>query len=70
MIRTVLDDLPLSVGGFVVEDEAGDYVVVMNARKSWEANRNTYLHELEHIARGDLYTHDEADYIEWKRHKE
>jgi hypothetical protein len=70
MIRTVLDDLPLSVGGFVVEDEAGDYVIVMNARKSWEANRNTYFHELEHIASGDLYAHDEADYIEWVRHKE
>ncbi len=69
MIRTVLDDLPLSVSGFVVEDDAGDYVVVMNARKSWESNRKTYLHELEHIARGDLHSPDAADTIELSRHK-
>lgn len=70
MIRTVLDDdLPSRVGGFVVEDEDGDYVVVMNARHSREANMETYRHEVEHITGRDFDRSETADEIEAARHK-
>ena len=53
-MRTYLADLPNDVGGFVCENEDGEYTILLNSRHSWERNRETMLHELEHIEKGDL----------------
>lgn len=71
MIFTRLNtDLPSGVGGFTMRDAEGDYTIFLNARQSYDGNKKTVAHEMEHITSGDFYSTDEADYIEWKRHKE
>lgn len=52
--HTILMDLPTSVRGLVFHDDDGDPVIVLNARLTREANRKTYKHERDHIARGEL----------------
>lgn len=63
------DDLPFGVKGFVVHDENDDYTIFLNDRLGRDVNLKTLDHELEHIENGDIYSHDEADYIEMNRHK-
>ena len=63
------DDLPFGVKGFVVHDENDDYTIFLNDRLGRDVNLKTLDHELEHIENGDIYSHDEADYIELDRHK-
>ncbi len=63
------DDLPFGVKGFVVHDENDDYTIFLNDRLGRDVNLKTLDHELEHIENGDIYAHDEADYIEMNRHK-
>ena len=63
-VRTVLQDLPVAVKGFVVTDENGDPTIVMNARHNRETNLETYQHELAHILGNDLYRPESADEIE------
>lgn len=53
-MRTYLADLPADVGGFVCENEDGEYTIVLNASHSRERNMKTMLHELEHIKKGDF----------------
>lgn len=67
-MRTVLMDLPCSIKGFltVIEDEE---IIVLNSRLSWEANRETYQHELEHIEHGDLFAMCNVDLLEYFRHE-
>ena len=60
--RVILMDLPTSVRGFVFLDENGEPVIVLNARLTHEQNRRTWLHEQEHIQRGDM---DDTDYYEY-----
>lgn len=60
-IRTILQDLPVSVKGFVFHDDDGQPVVVLNSRLSAEKRMKAYRHEVEHIKNGDMYdtTYDE-----------
>ena len=67
--RVVLHNMPTDVRGFLVADAEGEHTVLLNARLSWETNRETYLHELRHIKGGDLYINEDADTLETKRHK-
>ena len=41
-VRTVLQDLPSSIRGFVVLDENGDPTIVLNSRYNRETNIETY----------------------------
>ena len=43
--RFILHPLPLSVKGFVSEDECGDSVIILNSKLSYEQNLITALHE-------------------------
>ena len=61
-IRTVLQDLPVSVGGFVFHDDDGQPVVVLNSRLSAERRMEAYRHELEHIQNGDMYDTNYNEY--------
>ena len=51
----VLDFPDATVGGSVVEDSEGFHNVYINAKRSAEAQRESYLHELRHIARDDFH---------------
>ena len=62
-------DLPSGVKGFILHDENDDYTIFLNDRLGRDLNIKTLDHELEHIARGDLYSTDSADYIEMERHE-
>ena len=61
-IRTVLQDLPVSVGGFVFHDDDGQPVVVLNSRLSAERRMKAYRHEVEHIENGDMYDMNYNEY--------
>ena len=68
-VREVIQDLPIGIKGFVVEDGVDDfYTIVLNARYSREANIETYRHELKHIEDGDLRSGESADDVERRAH--
>ena len=54
-IRTILQDLPVTVNGFVFHDDDGQPVVVLNSRQSAERRMKAYRHELKHIENGEMY---------------
>lgn len=54
-VRTILQDLPVSIKGFVFHDDDGQPVVVLNARLSAEKRLKAYRHELKHIKNGEMY---------------
>lgn len=55
-------DMPTSVRGFTFHDDEGEEFVVLNSRLTWEQNRQTYDHEMEHIRLKEL---DDPDYKEY-----
>ena len=57
-----LVDLPVSVRGFCFHDDNGDEFIILNSRLTWEQNRDTYLHEQEHIERGEMYDQNYNEY--------
>ena len=61
-IRTILQDLPVSVHGFVFHDDDGQPMVVLNSRLSAEKRMKAYRHEVKHIENGDMY---DANYNEY-----
>lgn len=69
MTRYVLADLPVSVRGFVREDETGEPVYILNARLTREMNLETIRHEDDHVQNNDLQSEESADSIESKRHR-
>lgn len=69
MTRYVLADLPVSVRGFVREDETGEPVYILNSRLTREMNLETIRHEDNHVQNNDLRSEETADAIESKRHR-
>jgi len=63
-IRTILQNLPVSIHGFCFHDDDGQPVVVLNARLSAEKRMKAYRHELEHIERGEMYDQTYKEYEE------
>lgn len=61
-IRTILQDLPVSVHGFCFHDDDGRPVVVLNARLSAEKRMKAYRHEVEHIESGEMYDQNYNEY--------
>ena len=61
-IRTILQDLPVSVKGFVFHDDDGTPVVVINSRLSAERRRKAFDHEVKHIENGDMYDSNYNEY--------
>lgn len=58
MVNVRLLQLPVTIRGFVKENEDGTYTIVLNSRLSYEQNLKTYKHELSHIANNDFQKHD------------
>ena len=52
-IKVVLEDLPCTVRGFVVQSD-DYYTIVLNSRMSYDMQFKSYLHELEHIVERDF----------------
>ena len=59
-----LVNMPTTYHGFCYHDDDGEEFVVLNARLTREANRETWLHEREHIRRGDMYDTTYREYEE------
>lgn len=51
----VVDFPDATVGGSVVEDADGFHNIYINARRSAEAQRDSFFHELRHIAHNDFH---------------
>ena len=67
-VRTVMSDLPLTIGGFTVV--ADDYfTIVLNQNLSFERNMQTYNHELMHISTGDFDKKTSVGLIEIMAHE-
>jgi hypothetical protein len=41
-------DLPYGIKGFSFCDQDGNTIILLNSRMNYEANLQTYLHELDH----------------------
>lgn len=46
--------LPPAVHGMTVQDEEGNYNIYLNSRHTYEANVNTFQHEIQHIQNDDF----------------
>ncbi len=61
-------DLPPKIKGFILREDSGEEIVVLNSRLSHEANKEAYLHELKHKKYGDLDSKETVDTIESRAH--
>lgn len=46
--------LPTTTRGLTVQDEEGDYNIYLNTRFTFEANKKTLQHEIQHITNNDF----------------
>ncbi len=58
----ILQDLPTSVRAFCYHDDDDNAFVILNARLNREMQKKAYLHELEHIRKGQMYDPDYKEY--------
>jgi Zn-dependent peptidase ImmA (M78 family) len=65
--QVVLGDMPIKTKALSCMNEDGSFTIFLNARLSYEQQRNSFFHELKHISNNDFYDHD-ADRIE-KKHR-
>ena len=61
-VPVILKDLPPHVHGFVVLGSDFQPCIIINSRLSVEQQRKTYLHEMRHIASGQM---DDDSYNEY-----
>ncbi len=61
--RVILMDLPPAYHGVTWHDDEGNCTILLNARDSWQRQREAYRHEVDHIKKGQL---DDPGYIEYK----
>lgn len=67
-IRTEYVSLPASVKGFTVQFDDESFGVFLNRCLSYEQNKKTFMHELDHIRSGDFESENNAGSIENLRH--
>lgn len=60
-------DFPHTVRAFVVAS-GDDFTIYLNSRNSFEQNQLSYMHELEHIRRGDFSRVLNVNRLESLRH--
>ena len=61
-VPVVLKDLPTTARGFVTIGSDYEPVIILNARMSAEQQKKTYLHEIDHLVKGQL---DDETYNEY-----
>ena len=57
-----IENLPTGYKGFCYHDDDGNCYLILNARHTRETNAGSYLHELNHIERGDMYNEKYHEY--------
>lgn len=67
-IRTLVYPLPGNIRSFVVQAN-GYFTIMINDSLSPEARYKAYMHERDHISRGDFESPLKADFIEVRAHK-
>lgn len=67
-IRTILVDLPNTIGGYTVKQD-DYYTIVLNQNLSHDKNLITYAHEISHIENKDFDSNCSAGLIEIYAHK-
>ena len=67
-VNVVLIDMPCRIGAYVVENADMTYTIVLNSRRSYEQNLQSYAHEYEHILNEDHERKCTADVIEFEAH--
>ena len=58
--------LPYSIKGFVIPHPDGYYCVYINEELTYEEQKRTYEHEIEHIRSGDLCGCVNVSDVEWE----
>lgn len=66
-IRTILVDLPNTIGGYTVKQD-DYYTIVLNQNLSHDKNLITYAHEISHIENNDFESNCSAGLIEIYAH--
>lgn len=59
-------DMPTTVRGFVSPSPDGVYNIYLNARQTFEVQRETYRHEIRHIQRHDMDSRKKITELETK----
>lgn len=57
-----LVDLPSGIRGFVTLGSDYQPCIVINSRMTKEQQQKTYIHEIKHIERGDMYNEEYHEY--------
>lgn len=60
--KTRLENLPTFVRGLCYHDDDGNCYIILNARHTHATNKHSYLHEIQHIHRGDMYDMNYREY--------
>lgn len=68
-IYTRFENMPTTIGAFVVENGDMSYTIVLNSRMTRERNLISYKHELKHIGNKDFEKYDVGE-IETRAHEE
>ena len=69
-MEVYLFDLPPKCRGFILRDPYTDEEsIILNARLTNEANKETYVHELRHKLLGDLDSDEDINVIENRAHR-
>lgn len=68
MIETRLTNLPYSIHEFVMQTADGDYMIYINQKLSYLAQRRAYDHAVRHIRNHDFDADQTADEIERRCH--
>lgn len=63
----VIDFPDATVGGAVATNDDGTFSIYINSRRSWEAQRESFLHELRHILNDDFYNGKDIREVECER---
>lgn len=62
-------DLPTTIKSYVVANNDGSFTIILNGKVSHEVQLLSYLHELEHIKKGDYDKKNSIDIIEIYAHR-
>lgn len=66
---TIFKDLPTQIKALTVKNRDDSYTVILNSRLSYEQQRQSFLHELQHITNCDFEKDCSIDELEFKLHK-
>lgn len=66
---TIFRNLPYKINGFIIYDAEDDYyTIVLNSRSSYEQNRKTFEHEIQHILNNDFSNYRDVNSLEAVMH--